>query len=49
MRDITAKVKTLRIATAQAILKAAPATIQIIRDNRVPKGNLLEVAKVAAV
>ncbi len=49
MRDVSAKNKTLRIATAQAILKASPETIQIIQEGRVPKGDPLPVSKVAAI
>lgn len=49
MRDITAKISSLRIATAQAILTVSPETILMIQENRVPKGDPLAVAKVAAV
>jgi cyclic pyranopterin phosphate synthase len=49
MRDITAKVNSLRTATAQAILRVSPKTILMIQENRVPKGDPLAVAKVAAV
>jgi cyclic pyranopterin phosphate synthase len=49
MRDITAKVNSLRTATAQAILRVSPETILMIQENRVPKGDPLTVAKVAAV
>ncbi len=49
MRDISHKIKTLRTATAQAILKVNPETITLIRENKIPKGNPLEVAKVAAI
>ena len=49
MRDITAKVNSLRTATAQAILRVSPETILMIQENRVPKGDPLAVAKVAAV
>lgn len=49
MRDISDKIKTLRVATAQAILKADPATIMAIREHTVPKGDPLPVAKVAAI
>jgi cyclic pyranopterin monophosphate synthase len=49
MRDISDKIKTLRVATAQAILKASPDTIMAIREHTVPKGDPLPVAKVAAV
>jgi cyclic pyranopterin phosphate synthase len=49
MVDITHKTATLRTATAQAIVKAAPETIQAILDNKVPKGNVLEVARTAGL
>lgn len=49
MRDISDKIKTLRVATAQAILKASPDTIMAIREHAIPKGDPLPVAKVAAV
>ncbi|MBS4027817.1 MAG: bifunctional molybdenum cofactor biosynthesis protein MoaC/MoaB [Ignavibacteriales bacterium] len=49
MLDVSKKIKTLRTATAQAILKAKADTITLIRQNKIPKGNPLEVAKVAAI
>ncbi len=49
MRDVSAKVKTLRTATAKSILKVSPATIQMIKDDKIPKGDPLPVAKVAAI
>ncbi len=49
MRDITDKTSTLRVATAQAILKADAATVDRIRRRDLPKGDALEVAKVAAI
>jgi len=49
MVDITHKTATLRTATAQAVVKAQPETIQAILDNRVPKGNVLEVARTAGL
>ncbi len=49
MRDISDKIKTLRVATAQAILKASPETIMAIREHAIPKGDPLPVAKVAAI
>ncbi len=49
MIDISHKIKTLRTAIAQSTLKVSPKTITRIRRNEVPKGNPLEVAKVAAV
>ena len=49
MRDISRKIKTLRSAVAQATLRVSPSTIVLIRKNKIPKGNPLEVAKVAAI
>ena len=49
MLDISKKIKTLREAKAQAILKVSPNTIKLIKENKIPKGNPLEVAKVAAI
>lgn len=49
MRDISEKIKTLRVATARATLKAHPDTIAMVRNQQIPKGNPLEVSKVAAV
>ena len=49
MLDISHKIKTLREAKAQATLKVSPDTILLIRGNNIPKGNPLEVAKVAAI
>lgn len=49
MRDISAKIKTLRTATAEAVITMQPDTAQRIRQGTVPKGDPLPVAKVAAV
>ena len=49
MRDVSFKSTTLRVARARALLTVSPATVDIIRRAEVPKGNPLEVAKVAAV
>jgi cyclic pyranopterin phosphate synthase len=49
VKDVSFKVKTLRVATAQAVVKASPSTLAAIRGNTVPKGDPLAVAKVAAV
>lgn len=38
-----------RTAAARAALKCSPSTIQLVRERRIPKGDPLEVAKVAAV
>lgn len=49
MRDVSAKNTSLRTARARAVLTALPETIRTVRDGRVPKGDPLPVAKVAAI
>ncbi|MFL2571516.1 MAG: bifunctional molybdenum cofactor biosynthesis protein MoaC/MoaB [Parvicellaceae bacterium] len=50
MIDITHKSTTLRAATAQAIVKVSKSsTIEAIKNNEVPKGNVLEMAKTAGL
>ncbi len=49
MRDVSFKFTTRREATAIAELTAAPETLAAVREGRVPKGDALTVAKVAAV
>ena len=50
MIDITHKHTTLREATAQAIVKVSTNnTISAIKNNSVPKGNVLEMAKTAGL
>jgi cyclic pyranopterin monophosphate synthase len=49
MRDISSKASTLRTAVARATLTVGPAAMDAVRAGAVPKGNPLEVAKVAAI
>jgi len=50
MIDISHKYNTLRNATAQAIVKLSKkGTIDAIRNNSVPKGNVLEIARAAGL
>lgn len=50
MVDITHKSSTLRIATAQAIIKVSKLeTIEAIKKNTVPKGNVLAMSKAAGL
>jgi cyclic pyranopterin monophosphate synthase len=49
MRDVSDKIVTKRTATAQATLRAQPETIRTIVEGRLPKGDPLPVAKVAAI
>ena len=47
MKDITHKQITLRTAKAIGILYCSPATIELIKNNQLPKGNLFDVARAA--
>lgn len=47
MRDITHKQITLRTARAAGIVFCSPATIDLIREGQLPKGNLFDVARAA--
>ncbi len=47
MRDITHKQITLRTAKAMAVIFCSETTLQTIKDNKLPKGNLFDVAKAA--
>lgn len=47
MRDITHKQITLRTARAVGMIFCSPATIDLIKDDRLPKGNLFDVARAA--
>jgi len=49
MRDISGKSMSLRTATAKATLRLLPATILAVRRKKVPKGDPIPVAKIAAI
>ncbi len=50
MVDITHKSNTLRTATAKATVKVSQQnTIDLIRENKIPKGNVFEMAKTAGL
>ena len=49
MRDISEKSITQRTATARAVVRAKKSTIDLVRQNKVPKGDPLPVARIAAV
>lgn len=49
MVDVGAKPATLRLATAEARVKMAPATAEAIRENRTNKGEVLQVARLAGI
>lgn len=49
MRDISHKSETLRTAVARATLKMSQQTLDLMRQDKMPKGDPLPVAKVAAI
>ena len=48
MFDTGDKSETLRIATARAIVKVRPKTIQLIQEGKSPKGNIVDAARISA-
>lgn len=48
MRDITRKRITLRTAKAVAVVLCQPKTLELIKKDQLPKGDLLNIAKAAA-
>ncbi|MFH0976027.1 MAG: cyclic pyranopterin monophosphate synthase MoaC [Spirochaetota bacterium] len=49
MVDISGKKVTLRTAKASAFVKMQPATLDLIENKLIPKGNVFEVAKIAGI
>jgi len=49
MKDVSEKIDTLRSAVAQAIIKVKAHTMDLIKDNKVPKGNVLEMARASGI
>ena len=49
MRDVSAKIWTLRTATARSAVTCSPESIRMILEDRAPKGDPRPVAKVAAI
>ena len=49
MVDVGAKPETHRSATASALVRMAPATLTLIRDKQLAKGDVLEVARLAGI
>ncbi len=49
MVDVTDKAATLRTATAGADIRMRPDTFDLIRDQKVKKGNVLETARIAGI
>src|SRR5947209_6752664 len=49
MVDTSAKPETLRCARASGLVRMAPATLSLIRDRGLAKGDVLEVARLAGI
>lgn len=49
MVDVSEKSDTVRVATAQAVVRMQPATLQAIKTGGIKKGDVLGVAQVAGV
>ena len=49
MVDVGAKPPTERVAIAEAVVELAPATMRLLRDRALPKGDALACAKVAGI
>src|SRR5262249_31066721 len=49
MVDVGAKSETERVARASAVVRMQPATLALIRDKRLAKGDVLEVARLAGI
>lgn len=49
MIDISNKYQTLRIAVAEARLKLHPKTLQMVSEGRIPKGDPIQTARIAAI
>lgn len=49
MVDVGAKPETERLARASAVVRMQPATLALIRDRKVAKGDVLEVARLAGI
>src|SRR5229473_258852 len=49
MVDTSAKLETLREARASGRVRMAPATLRLIRDRGLSKGDVLEVARLAGI
>lgn len=49
MVDVSHKPDQVRIARAKGFIKLQPATIDLIRDNKMKKGDVLTVAEIAGI
>src|SRR2546425_3005782 len=49
MVDVTKKAGTVRVARAEAFVEMSAATVKVLRDKALPKGDPLEVARIAGI
>lgn len=49
MVDVSGKPITRRTAVASGLVRMSPATVQAIKDHRTPKGDPLEISRIAGV
>jgi len=49
MVDVTAKEVTQRTAVARGFVKMSPAVLRALRAQKIPKGNPLEIARIAGI
>jgi len=49
MVDVSAKPDTVRVAVAQGRIRMLPATLALVREGRAGKGDVLGVARIAAI
>src|SRR5256886_4475479 len=49
MVDVTEKTETVRVARAEAFVEMSAETVKLLRDRAMPKGDPLEVARIAGI
>ena len=49
MVDVTGKAETVRVARAEALVEMSPDTVKRLREKTTPKGDPLEVARIAGI
>ena len=49
MVDVTTKSETARVARAEAFVEMSAATVKLLRDRAMPKGDPLETARIAGI
>ena len=49
MVDVSSKEETARVARAEALVEMSAATVKLLRERRIPKGDPLEVARIAGI